>query len=355
MHRKLGTFLLTLAASTLASSQVFAEIPDIDSSGWSTDPTDYGMTAKEYIQAESRAFLGDMIGRVGINNFFHFPGVATADDRFVVSPNNDTIYSLGTVNTTEGFTLELPDVGDRFVSVQFSDENHMVPIYLYGGGTRTFTADQFETDYVVIGVRTATDATPEDVKYVTEVLHPQYQISDASDVDDMPRSDLDTLAAVRAALVKEYAGLSSTAGAATTSPDRVEDWEYFTYVTAGAWGLAPDEHAMYKPYALEGAKGGQCYTATYPPVPAGEFFSITVYGPENYLMSDTDNIISSNREVVMNADGSFDVVFGGEDCRALAPNYAFTPKDGWNFLMRAYRPDVDAYNAYQMPAITQVE
>jgi len=85
------------------------------------------------------------------------------------------------------------------------------------------------------------------------------------------------------------------------------------------------------------------------------FFSITVYGPEKYLMTNKDNIISSNRNIISNADGSFAVAFGGENCRSLAPNYAYTPKDGWSFLMRAYRPDVDAFKAYEMPDITAVE
>ncbi len=119
------------------------------------------------------------------------------------------------------------------------------PIYLYGGGTHTFTADQFETDYVVIGIHTATDATPQDLQYVTEELHPKCRIRDAAETDDTPGPDMNTLKAVRAELVKEYPKISSTTGAATTSPDRVQDWEYFTCVTAGAWGLAPDEHAMW--------------------------------------------------------------------------------------------------------------
>ena len=339
----------------VAISPAAAEIPDIDSSGWATDPKDYGMKAREYIQAETRAFFADFIERAGLNTFYHFPGIASAEDRWVVSPNNDTIYSVAIVNVSQGFTLELPDMGDRFVSVHIIDENHMSPFYLYGGETRSFTADQFETEYVVVGMRTGTDATEEDVRFVLEELHPQYAITGALDVDDMPRPDLDVLARVRKALVAEYGNLTSTSGAMQPRSDLVEDWEFFTYVTAGAWGLSMDENAMYTPYALPGAKGGTCYTATYPPVPAKEFFSITVYGPEKYLMSNVDNIISSNRGIATNNDGSFTVVFGGEDCRDLAPNYAFTPEDGWNFLMRAYRPDVAAFQNYQMPDVIPVE
>ena len=72
-------------------------------------------------------------------------------------------------------------------------------------------------------------------------------------------------------------------------------------------------------------------------------------------MSNEDNIVSSNRGVVTNDDGSFTVAFGSEDCRGLAPNYAYTPEDGWSLLLRAYRPDVEAFRRYQMPEITPAD
>lgn len=137
------------------------------------------------------------------------------------------------------------------------------------------------------------------------------------------------------------------------SVNQVNDWERFTYVTAGAWGLSEDENAMYKPYALQGVKGDDCYTATYPPIKAKAFFSITAYGPQNYLMSDENNSVSSDRGIKLNKDNSFSVAFGGNQCRKLAPNYVYTPKDGWNLLMRAYLPDVQAFKAYKMPDIVK--
>ncbi len=52
----------------------------------------------------------------------------------------------------------------------------MSPFYLYGGGTYTFTRDQFESNYVAIGIRMGTDGSPEDVKHIVEDLQPQYKI-----------------------------------------------------------------------------------------------------------------------------------------------------------------------------------
>jgi hypothetical protein len=63
-------------------------LPDIDNSDWAADPLNYGMTAAEYINAESHAFFAEFIGRAGINHFSHFKTVATADDTWIVSPTS---------------------------------------------------------------------------------------------------------------------------------------------------------------------------------------------------------------------------------------------------------------------------
>jgi hypothetical protein len=172
-------YLYTLAVTTLVGSigVAHAKLPDIDNSDWAADPLNYGMTAAEYINAESHAFFAEFIGRAGINHFSHFKTVATADDTWIVSPNVDTLYSIGIVNVTEGFTLEIPDTGDRFLSIQITDENHITPLHLYGGGVGKFTADQFETDFVGIGLRIGTDGTPEDIATIVETIQLRTRIT----------------------------------------------------------------------------------------------------------------------------------------------------------------------------------
>jgi len=344
-----------ISLTIVASINAYAEIPEIDSSQWKTDPVKYGMTAKEFIQAESRAFISNFIGRNGINNWFHFQALANKDDTWVVSPNNDTIYSIVAVNAKDGFTLVVPDVGERFVSVHILGENHMSPFYLYGGGTYKFTRDQFESDYLALGIRMGTDGTPEDVKHIVNDLQPQYKILHADSSDTMTRPDTEKMLKVREAMIKEYDSLPDTFGVMVDHTSKVTDWEKFTYVTAGAWGLSPDHTAMYAPYSLDNVKGGQCYTATYPAVPVDAFFSITVYGQDKFLMADHDNIVSSNQNAVVNKDGSFTVIYGNMDCKVKGKNFLYTPQDNWSFLMRAYKPDVSKFSNYELPEIQAIK
>ena len=153
--------------------KLLACIPDVDSSGWAANPCNYGMSPRDYIQSESRSFFADFLKRSGINTFFHFTGLSRASDHWVVSPNNDTIYSIATVNARNGFTLTLPDIGKRFIATQIITENHMTPFYIYGSGTYKFSADDFDTDFVAVGIRTGTNGTEADVKNVVEELQPQ--------------------------------------------------------------------------------------------------------------------------------------------------------------------------------------
>ncbi|MFZ3406358.1 DUF1214 domain-containing protein [Vibrio chagasii] len=350
--------MIALAIAVTSAASVAAEhhvsIPEIDSSAWAVNPVDHGMTAGEFITGEVNAFFNHFIKLNGINNFHHWDGLTKADDHFVVSPNQDTVYSLVIVNTTQDFTLELPDTGDRFMATHVMDGNHSTPFYLYGGGTHKFKSTDFETDFAMLGFRIGTDGSDEDAKYIREHIQNKMKLHGAATNDVVPMPDLETLVKVRTALITEYDKLSNTSGVMTDSVASQTDWEKFTYVSAGALVLSPDHTAMYHPYALEGVKGGDCYEATYPAVPAKEFFSITVYGQDKYLMTNDDNIVSSQQGVITNKDGSFDVVFGDYACKQEGKNFIYTPNDNWAFLMRAYRPDVDAFNDYVLPEIKPV-
>jgi hypothetical protein len=55
--------IITAIVIAAASLNLQAEIQEIDSSKWKADPVQYGMTSKEFIQAESRAFIANFVDR----------------------------------------------------------------------------------------------------------------------------------------------------------------------------------------------------------------------------------------------------------------------------------------------------
>jgi hypothetical protein len=338
----------------------------IDSSQWAVDPTKYGMTAMEYINAESHAFMNEFaINRnVGLNKFFHFTDLAEAADKWVVSPSLDHLYSVFIIDTSKPFTVFVPDNDGRFVSLHMQDENHTFSAYKVGPGEYSFEPSDFDTRFVLGGVRIASDGTKENIDHIVKELQSQLKVTGGGDgLDSLPKPDLETMVAVRAALIVEYDKLDDTFETVTYKIEDVKDWEKTTYAIAGAFALSPEDTAMYPAYALEGAIGGKCYEATYAVPPRADergYFSITVYGEDKYLMADEYNIVSSNHATTMfNTDNTFTVHFGGMDCKAAADaagvNFAYTPTDNWGFLMRIYLPDVEKMKKYVIPEIVAIE
>jgi hypothetical protein len=83
------------------------------------------------------------------------------------------------------------------------------------------------------------------------------------------------------------------------------------------------------------------------------FWSITVYGSDGFMKSD-DNIVNSSN-VKLNADGTFDVCFGSREACGEVPN-RLDVTEGWNFLMRIYRPGRSVLEgAYKLPEVRPVQ
>ncbi|MEZ8989734.1 DUF1254 domain-containing protein [Vibrio breoganii] len=347
------TIISTLVAltSSAALAVPFDSIEPINSAEWDINPAEYGMTAEQFLEAESLHFMANMVKREGINGIFHFTTLAKAEDRWVVSPNNDVVYSMAVVDATKGFTLTMPDTGDRYITAQIVSQEHM-STQLMGGGVYTFDGSEFKGTHVAIGFRVGTDGSDEDVKYIVENVQPK-MIIESNSANPVPEYDVDTLLTVRAELMKGYNELPDTFGQMTDDVRKVQDWEKFTYSTAGAWGLSADEYAMYAPYN-PGVEKDVCHVATYTQPEVEHFWSITLYNNEKYLMSDEHNVINTGN-VKTNQDGTFTVHFGTKEaCSEVKniKNFALVTEDNWGFLMRAYGANVQGFMNYTMPEVT---
>lgn len=353
MRNIIITSLVALTSSAAVAAP-FDTIEPIDSSKWDINPANYGMTAEQFLEAESLHFMANMVKREGINGIFHFTTLAKAEDRWVVSPNNDVVYSMAVVDASQGFTVSMPDTGDRYITAQIVSQEHM-STQLLGGGEYTFDGSEFNGSHVAIGFRIGTDGSDEDVKYIVENIQTKMTIQSKSD-KSVPSYDVETLLTVRSELMKGYNALPDTFGQMTDDVRKVQDWQKFTYSTAGAWGLSADEYAMYAPYNPSVSKD-VCHVATYSQPQVEHFWSITLYNNEKYLMSNDHNVINTGN-VDLNSDGTFTVHFGSKEaCSGIKDikNFALVTEDNWGFLMRAYGANVEQFMNYQMPKVAVVQ
>jgi hypothetical protein len=298
-----------------------------------------------YIRAESDRQFGvvaQMAG--GVNRFYHFCRPTPLDKQNVVRMNRDTIYSMAIVDTSKGATITVPDFPkDRYVSVYFADNDHYCPGVIYSSGTYELPRD---TKYLGVGVRIQVfNPKDEDEVALINKLQDQFIIK-ANGADPLPEFnwDLQSLKELTAQYEKDSAQYSSWKG--MMGPRGKVDEMTRHIAAAAAWGLFPEWDATYLNYS-----GGHdyriCHGATYQ-VPENEaFWSITVYGSDGFMKSDNNIINSSN--VKLNADGTFTVYFGSVETCGDVPNRLDTT-EGWNFLMRIYRPGKSVLEgAYKLP------
>ncbi len=309
------------------------------------------VTRETYCRAESdRTFHNATQLAGGVNRFFHFRGVTPLDRQTVVRMTRDTLYSPAVVDTSKGATITVPPMPDgRYCSVLLIDNDHYCPGVIYEAGTHPLPSD---TKYlgVLVRIQLLRPTDPADVALVN-ALQDQFVI-DAGSADPFPEPqwDADSLERLSAGYIAEFAKYDKYPDG-FMGPRGKADETIRHIACAGAWGLFPNEHAVYINY-----NGGHdhrvCHKATFAVPENAGFWSLTVYGADGYMKSDNNILNAAN--VKLNADGTFDVYFGSPESCANVPNRLDTT-EGWNFLMRVYRPGRSVLEgAYTLPAATPV-
>jgi hypothetical protein len=309
------------------------------------------VTPETYVRAESDRQFGVVVKMAGgVNRFYHFRRPTPLDKQNVVRMNRDTLYSMGIVDTTKGATITVPELpNDRYASVYLMDNDHYCPFVIYSSGTHELPRD---TKYVGVGVRIQV-FNPKDENEIALINKLQDQfIIKANSAESLPefKWDLQSLNALTVQYEKDSTQYSSWKG--MMGPRGKVDKATRHIAAAAAWGLFPEWDATYLNYS-----GGHdyrvCHKATYQ-VPENEaFWSITVYGNDGFMKSDNNIVNSSN--VKLNADGTFTVYFGSAETCGDVPNRLDTT-EGWNFLMRIYRPGKSVLDgAYRLPAAKPVK
>jgi hypothetical protein len=168
----------------------------------------------------------------------------------------------------------------------------------------------------------------------------------AGSAEPMPpmKWDMGSLTALTADYEKASKAYSSWKG--MMGPRGKVDEKTRHIAAAAAWGLFPEWDATYLNYSGS-HDHTKPFTATYRVPENKAFWSITVYGKDGYMRPGRSIVNSSN--AVLNPDGTFTVHFGSREACRDVPN-RLDVTEGWNFLMRVYRPGASVLDGtYQLP------
>lgn len=295
---------------------------------------DIPVTPETYIRAETDVAFAVFQRRANGINTNDFDREATPlNDQPVIRMNRDTLYGGVLIDTEGGATITVPKAEDgRYISVLVVDNDHYAPAVYYEPGTYDLRSD---TRYVALlyRVQLLDDADPNDVA-TANALQDQFIVQANSAVPfPAPEWDVDSMLALRSEYEVEFKKF------AQFEPDwmgpRGEVNEETRHLAAaGAWGLFPEKDAVYINY-VGPPDPTQCYSATYDTPETEAFWSITVYGDDGFMKS--DNNVINDRNVTPNDDGTFTAFFGSETACGAKENRVDI-SEGWNFLLRIYRP-----------------
>ncbi len=137
-------------------------------------------------------------------------------------------------------------------------------------------------------------------------------------------------------------------------------YEYRAATALNALGANPVYVAMYLEATVNDTgtslNGENTYIIHFdevPPVLDKGFWSITMYGDDNFLVDNEINryVINDRSDIAYNQDGSFDITISTTPPEYTA-NWLPSPSDGFHLWFRIYSPDTDViYNNWTPPTI----
>ncbi len=292
------------------------------------------VTVENFARAETDVMFAAILKETGgVGMWAHNREPTPLDRQTIIRMNQDTLYSTALVDISQGATVTLPDGGDRYVSVMVVNQDHYVNRVLHEPGEHHLTVDEFDTPHVLLAARILVDpANPEDVAEVNR-LQDQLSVTSVSSASFTPPDyDSDSYTATRNAVL-ELARHGGGFGRAFGRKESVDPIQHLLGTAAG-WGGLPREEAFYQASRSDLPVGE--FRIEIGEVPVDAFWSISLYNRDGYFEPNARNLNSVNSITAdRNPDGTVTVHFGvsGED----KPNY-LPIMEGWNYLVRLYRP-----------------
>jgi hypothetical protein len=309
------------------------------------------VNADNFVMAETHRMFRDIQASAGgIGNFRHNRTPARIDEQTVIRLNRDTLYSFAIVDLAEPARLTLPDANGRYISAMVVNEGHFVNDVFHDAGEYTLTSDKYGSRYVLVGIRILVDPNdPADVAAVATLQDRLALNAGSSQTFVMPDYDVESLDATRDALLALARGLDNFERTFGTRAE-VDPVRHLIGCAAG-WGGLPTSEATYVGVDPKVAPGD--YELLFKDVPVDAFWSVSVYDARGFFEPNAKNLYTVNSVTgEPNPDGSVTVRLVASADGDTPPNAIVTPQ-GWNYLIRLYRPRAEILDGrWTPPALT---
>ena len=309
------------------------------------------VTVDNFTRAETDTMIRNMLPIIGgLGVFHHDRELSPLDQQPVIRQNRDTLYSVAIVDIADGATLTIPETAGRYLSVMVINQDHYINRVFHEAGRYELARAEFGTDLVVIAARILFDPASEADLAEVHRLQDGLTIEAAGQrVFDSPDYDTASHTEVRDALLvlgRTIGGLSHCFGKAS----EVDPVRHLVGTALG-WGGLPDDEAQY--LNIEPGLPRGRYTMTFgADVPANAFWSLSVYNGAGYFEPGPSGLTNVNSVfAVKNDDGTTTIHLG--DWGDETPNRIPLP-EGWNLLVRLYRPRLDDLANWRVPEIVAV-
>ncbi len=276
---------LALVASLGVSAIASSQLADDDLSEL-LEARGVPVTINNFIRAATDIELDKYVSLAGgVNKFYHFREPTPVDNQPTVRMNRDTLYSTTVVDISEGATLTLPDVGERYMAAMIVNQDHYVNKVFHGGGTYTLDMETFDTPYVIVFMRTLVDADdPEDVAAVN-AIQDQMQVEAVS---SRPFILLNYDEDAYEALIERLSALLPFTGEIVGTFGNRESVNPIQHLvgTAVGWGGLPVSEAFY-PSNVPNLPIGEYKIEVPARVPVGAFWSVSLYNAQGFFLRRT--------------------------------------------------------------------
>lgn len=315
---------------------------------------DVPVTLDNFVRAATDIEFGKYLPLAGgVNLLFHVREPTPIDQQPTIRMNRDVLYSGAVIDISEGATLTLPEMGERYVSAQIVNQDHYMNDVFLGGGDYALDMETFDTPYVVAIIRTLVDASdPDDLAAVHALQEQMTLTANSAKPFIIPDYDEESFQAVKAAAL-ELARHMPDSSLAFGPKEQVIPIRYFLGAAFG-WGGLPEDQAYY--LNIEpGLPAEGTYKIDVPAdVPVEEYWSISLYNADGFYEKNAMGTYNFNSVMGDRSDdGSMTVHFGGcEDGRVNC----LPIMEGWNYTVRLYRPGSEVLDgSWTFPTVEAAE